>query len=385
MNNKKRGIHYVQEKNYTNQEQFDFQINRFMEPYKSDENVQQIISSVASSIVNLETWYAEWFKVAKKAEGNGQFGLACAFYQLADFYLLEKDSRKKQTYELFKKTYYNIISMTNIDLVEVPYENGYLPTAVFKNDHAKETLIVHGGFDSYLEELMRLMISYDFVENLKSYQIILFEGPGQRQALRTGLPLDSEWEKPVGTILDYFNLENADLMGMSLGGFLSARAAAFEPRIKRVVLYDVMLNMSESLTMKVPYMRQYLGKNLDMRERKLIEEKMLLIQKKDKSIDFLVQKAKDILKVKSSSDLLEKLGKFNMDGNWDKIKQDVLLIGGTNDMYVPKDTLAKEMLLMENARSLTGKLFTKNSGGERHCQVGDKELIMPFIIHFLQN
>jgi len=372
-------------KNYTNQEQFDFQINRFMEPYKSDENVQQIISSVASSIVNLETWYAEWFKVAKKAEGNGQFGLASAFYQLADFYLLEKDSRKKQTYELFKKTYYNSISMTNIDLVEVPYENGYLPTAVFKNDHAKETLIVHGGFDSYLEELMRLMISYDFVENLKSYQIILFEGPGQGQALRTGLPLDSEWEKPVGTILDYFNLENADLMGMSLGGFLSARAAAFEPRIKRVVLYDVMLNMSESLTMKVPYMRQYLGKNLDMRERKLIEEKMLLIQKKDKSIDFLVQKAKDILKVKSSSDLLEKLGKFNMDGNWDKIKQDVLLIGGTNDMYVPKDTLAKEMLLMENARSLTGKLFTESSGGERHCQVGDKELIMPFIIQFLQN
>jgi pimeloyl-ACP methyl ester carboxylesterase len=372
-------------KNYTNQEQFDFQINRFMEPYKYDENVQQVISNVTSNISNLESWYFEWFKVAKKAENDGKFGLASAFYQLADFYLLENDSRKQQTYDLFKRNYYNSISMANIDLIDVPYENGYLPTAVFKNEHATQTLIVHGGFDSYLEELIRLMISYDFVDHLTSYQIILFEGPGQGKALRTGLPLTSKWEKPVATILDYFNLANADLMGMSLGGFLSARAAAFEPRIKRVVLYDVMLNMSESLTMKVPYMRQYLGKKLDKHERQLLEEKLTLIQNNDHNINFLVKKAKDILKVESASELLEKLGEFNMDGNWDKIEQDILLIGGTNDMYVPKDTLSKEMLLMENARSLTGKLFTKKSGGERHCQVGNKELVMPYIIHFLQS
>ncbi|GMA69838.1 alpha/beta hydrolase [Leuconostoc litchii] len=372
-------------KNYTNQEQFDFQINRFMEPYKYDENVQQVIARVSSSIVNLESWYFEWFKAARKAENNEQFGLASAFYQLADFYLLENDSRKKQTYDLFKKNYYNSISMANIDLVNVPYKNGYLPAAVFKNEHATQTLIVHGGFDSYLEELIRLMISYDFVNQLTSYQIILFEGPGQGKALRTGLPLISEWEKPVGTILDYFNLENADLMGMSLGGFLSARAAAFEPRIKRVILYDVMLNMSESLTMKVPYIRQYFGKKLDKHEQQLLEEKLTLIQNNDHNINFLVKKAKDILKVESASDLLQKLGEFNMDGNWDKIEQDVLLIGGTNDMYVPKDTLAKEMLLMKNARSLTSKLFTKKSGGEHHCQVGDKELVMPFIIQFLQS
>ena len=136
-------------KNYTNQEQFDFQINRFMEPYKHDDNVQQIIFDVTSNIVNLESWYSGWSKVARNAENNGKFGLASAFYQLADFYLLESDPRKEQTYDLFKKNYYNSISMDNIDLINIPYDNGYLPTAVLKNEKATKTLIIHGGFDSY--------------------------------------------------------------------------------------------------------------------------------------------------------------------------------------------------------------------------------------------
>jgi len=68
------------------------------------------------------------------------------------------------------------------------------------------------------------------------YEVIGFEGPGQGAALRKyGLAFDIAWEKPVKAVLDYCDLDDVTLFGLSLGGWLCLRAAAFEPRIKRVI------------------------------------------------------------------------------------------------------------------------------------------------------
>jgi|SaaInlV_200m_DNA_3_1039701.scaffolds.fasta_scaffold02100_11 pimeloyl-ACP methyl ester carboxylesterase len=44
--------------------------------------------------------------------------------------------------------------------------------------------------------------------------------------------MDVCWEKPTAAILDYFDLDDVTLFGLSMGGWLCLRAAAFEPRIK---------------------------------------------------------------------------------------------------------------------------------------------------------
>lgn len=63
-------------------------------------------------------------------------------------------------------------------------------------------------------------------KELTNYNFILFEGPGKGLAQRSGLHLTPKWEDPVGYLIDYYNLESVDLLGMSLGGYLSLRAAA---------------------------------------------------------------------------------------------------------------------------------------------------------------
>jgi len=66
-----------------------------------------------------------------------------------------------------------------------------------------------------------------------------FEGPGQGAALEDhGLPMIPEWERPVAAVLDHYRLDDVTIVGESLGGGLVIRAAAFEPRISRVVSMD---------------------------------------------------------------------------------------------------------------------------------------------------
>ena len=45
----------------------------------------------------------------------------------------------------------------------------------------------------------------------------------------------------MAAVLDHFGLADVTLIGLSLGGYLAPRAAAFEERIKRVVAHDVFI------------------------------------------------------------------------------------------------------------------------------------------------
>ena len=59
----------------------------------------------------------------------------------------------------------------------------------------KGTIVIHGGFDSFIEEFCSCATHFA----AQGYDIILFEGPLQGAALKTyDLPLTREWEKPVG-------------------------------------------------------------------------------------------------------------------------------------------------------------------------------------------
>ncbi|MFD0538856.1 hypothetical protein ACFQY7_39145 [Actinomadura luteofluorescens] len=77
----------------------------------------------------------------------------------------------------------------------------------------------------------------------RGHRVLMFTGPGQGSALREhGMPFTAEWERPTRAVLDWLGgLVEPRLLvgvGISFGGHLLARAAAFEPRYDGVVLYD---------------------------------------------------------------------------------------------------------------------------------------------------
>ncbi|MFL6326832.1 MAG: alpha/beta hydrolase family protein [Nitrososphaeraceae archaeon] len=146
-----------------------------------------------------------------------------------------------------------------VEPVEIPYEQTTLPGYFYKiddhyddddskdNKHPKPrrpTLIAHGGFDSTLEELYTSAAAPALE---RGYNCLTFEGPGQGGVIRKQkIPFRYDWEKVVTPVVDYalttrtkeIDPNRIALMGMSMGGYLAARAAAFEHRLSACILND---------------------------------------------------------------------------------------------------------------------------------------------------
>ncbi|QEA58246.1 alpha/beta hydrolase [Leuconostoc koreense] len=370
-------------KNYHKNEQFNFQINRFIEPFYHDETVQKEVYLASKQINNVKSWISVWTDLGEKAALEKKYALSSAYYQLADFFMGEDDPMKEQIYQLFKSNFYKSIDTSNIEFDKIHYSNGEMPVAIIRQRSATKTLIFHGGFDSYLEELIRLVLTH-CITVLPDYNFLLFEGPGQGMALKSGLSMTYQWELPVSAILDHYNIKTAYLIGMSLGGYLSMRAAAFEPRIEKVIAFDVYYSMMDSLTMKLPSKAVSAVNKIDNSIiATLVNRKIMTAVKNDVDLEFKIRKGNEVMHTDKPSNLIKSISKFTMAGIEDKITQDVLLLAGDHDMYVPTETINSVRDSLVNANSVEIYLFDQASGGERHCQVGNKQIAFDKISAFL--
>lgn len=122
--------------------------------------------------------------------------------------------------------------------IQIPYGNTTLPGYFFRSPLAKvpaPVLIVHQGRDGWA-------IHCKYIADAairRGYNCLLIDGPGQGEALRLqGLPFRPDWEKVITPVVDYLisrkdvDPDRIGLMGISMGGSLAPRAAAFEKRIK---------------------------------------------------------------------------------------------------------------------------------------------------------
>jgi hypothetical protein len=65
------------------------------------------------------------------------------------------------------------------------------------------------------------------------------------------------------------------------------------------------------------------------------------------------------------------------------ITQDVLLLAGSEDYYVPMEQRHHQIGMLKNARSITARLFTRSESAENHCQVGNYGLALRTIVNWL--
>ena len=111
-----------------------------------------------------------------------------------------------------------------------------------KSDEKLPTLIVGNGFDAAQEDSYHY---YCAAALARGWNCITYEGPGQNTVRRTqNLGFIPNWELVTTPVVDYVLSEKKEvvdedrlvLVGHSFGGYLAARAAAFEPRLSAVVL-----------------------------------------------------------------------------------------------------------------------------------------------------
>ncbi len=157
-------------------------------------------------------------------------------YRAAEFFLRSSDKRKALVRQRDRELVRQMYRIGPEHIAAVPYAGKTLPAYRFGTPN-KGTVVLFGGFDSYLEEWLPMLLTFQRA----GYQAIGFEGPGQGGALEdSGLPMTLDWHRPVGAVLDHFGLDHVTLLGISLGGCLVMRAAAREPRVARVIANDIL-------------------------------------------------------------------------------------------------------------------------------------------------
>jgi hypothetical protein len=66
-----------------------------------------------------------------------------------------------------------------------------------------------------------------------------------------------------------------------------------------------------------------------------------------------------------------------------RITQDVLLMAGAEDHYVPLGHLGAQIQTLTNARSVTVRVFTRAESAQNHCQIGNLGLALRVILAWL--
>ena len=359
----------------------NFQINRVLthgDKACREEELWEIAPLIAR--FDFEAWYREWHRLARRAESEGRFMHAAYYHRMSEFFLPDSASEKQTSYQDFRQCFYRAVDKDRFESFDVPYKGRYLPVIRIKAREERGIVVVHGGYDSFMEEF--------YLEQRKlpeaGFTLILFEGPGQGRTLREGLKLTHEWERPVAAVLDYFQLDHIALIGVSLGGYLALRAAAFEPRIAQVVAYDVVYDALECFIRNVP--EQIKGPFLEMiRNNRKDEINSIIdsIRQKDDLMDWAVSHGMTITGMKTPFDYLQFFSKFTTKESSALIRQDVLLLAGENDHFVPLEMYHKQREALVNARSVRGRVFTAAEGGDQHCQVGNIDLAFNEILHWL--
>ena len=69
----------------------------------------------------------------------------------------------------------------------------------------------------------------------------------------------------------------------------------------------------------------------------------------------------------------------------DLVKQDVLILTGEEDHFIPLKMHHKQVNALTNANSITEKIFTREEQGQNHCQIGNFGLAVDVMAKWIKN
>lgn len=371
--------------NLNDQPNFNYQLNRTI--MWSDGDIEDI-KKVASKIVDSASWKRELIGIGNKACSEGRTKEAIAYYRMSEFFMYDGDPDKKKYYQLAVKMFYDYykdyFDKNIVIRYDVKFENVFLPVMYAKaKGKRKDTILLHGGNDSYFEEFFFPMLYLS--EN--GFDVYCFEGPGQGGVIRLqGKHFTYEWEKPVKAILDYFNLTDVTIIGASLGGMLAPRAAAFDKRIKRVIAWSIFPNFLDvAISTQPPKLQKVVRLLIKLKLGFIINA---VFNRKIKSGDELIKwglfHGMYAYEAKTPYEYLLKMNKYQMINIAPRINQDMLIIGASNDHFINYHMVGREIDSLINVKSLTVRIFTDKENAGAHCNVGNSKLVFDTMINWIE-
>ncbi len=361
-------------------ESLNYQMNRFS---TGEADMIGEMRAVVPRIHDYTDYTREFLALSQQALAHGETLKGAYYLRFAEFYMFSNDSRKQPARRQFLQLMRERFGVKASEQYDIPYQASTLSAYRFTPLHPKGTILLFGGFDSYIEELFATQC---FLRDA-GFDAISFDGPGQGASLEEAhLPLTHEWEKPVKAVLDYFPLDDVTLMGYSLGGCLALRAAAYESRVHRVITDDILTDFFEVTMRQVSTaLRAELSLLLKACAAGVVNTLLERAMQQSLVVEWGLQQGMHVIGTKTPYEFLKQIQLYRTDDVSPLIEQDVLLMAGAEDHYVPLHQFYDQIRSLSHVRSLTARLFTRQEQAQNHVQVGNIGLSLRVITDWIES
>ncbi|OWK42023.1 alpha/beta hydrolase family protein [Fimbriiglobus ruber] len=217
---------------------------------------------------DFESWATEWSRTAARVEAIAEtcvkagrrvsageaYLRATNYFRAAEFFLhgTPSDPRVQELSGRSGWCFREGLRLCEIphQFVDIPYEGTTLPGIFYPaSGDRRPTLIAQTGFDGTIDGLMHWALA----ATRRGWHCLTFEGPGQGRVIRTqNLPFRPDWEHVISPVVDALvarpdvDASRVVLLGVSFGGYLAPRAAAFEKRLAACIANGGVLDFSGS-------------------------------------------------------------------------------------------------------------------------------------------
>ncbi|MFI5905925.1 alpha/beta hydrolase family protein [Dactylosporangium sp. NPDC051541] len=348
-------------------------------------------------------WHDQWLATADriatgadKAAAAGHrisardgFLRASNYYRSAEFFLHGRpdDPRIAHAYER-SVTCFRIaagLAVPKVEPVEIPYEGTTLPGYFYRGSSSGATVVMCNGFDGTVEE-MHFYGAAAAVE--REYNVLSFAGPGQPGPRhRDNLRFRPDWEHVVGPVIDYaltrteVDPNSIALLGVSMGGELMPRAAAFESRVNALVALDGVYDLGDFVTAAIPGDRSEIDARLRTLDDPELDATIEALMAGDPTVRWMIEQGMWAFLAPTPRAFCAAFLDYHLrDGVAEQIACPTLVCSAEDDLFFRGQP---ERLFEHLTCKKTLLTFTNAEGAGAHCQSGAQRLAFARIYDWL--
>jgi alpha-beta hydrolase superfamily lysophospholipase len=382
---------------------FDFNLLRWhgLAPYRGTDVAEML--DVAGRITpgDFESWYREFLALAQHVEQEGWRGLdsspvtlrdrafrAASYYRAADFFLhgTPSDPRIMQTWSSATEQFDRAISLMTPpgQRLAIPAD-GFTVAAIFfrvgRDTTPRPTVLMFNGFDGSQEEMLHVC---GIAALERGFNVLTFEGPGQPTVIREQrIGFRHDWEQVVTPVVDHceavpeIDASRLALIGVSFGGYLAPRAAAFEPRLGAVVTIDGLFDAHESV---INLLTPELKALLDAEDAEGFNAAMDVAMDHDAGLRWYIEHGLWCFRVPTPYDFYVAARPYTLDGVSERITCPVLVCAAAEDHLNPGQA---EKLAASLGNRGTLRSFTAEESAGSHSHPGASMLMNGIVFDWL--
>jgi alpha-beta hydrolase superfamily lysophospholipase len=212
-----------------------------------------------------------------------------------------------------------------------------------------------------------------------------FEGPGQGRVIRKqGLPFRPDWEQVIGAVIDDLvrrtdvKPERIALMGVSFGGYLAPRAAAFEKRVAACIANGGVLDFSGPRV--PPHLTREQYGSFIRNQPELANAAMKKAAEKSVEARWSQENGQYVFQAASPAEFAAKLLDYDLTPHAANIRCPMLVVDVESENSFPGE--AKKLYDALTCQK-TWLFFTDEEGAGDHCQTGSPALAQQRILDWL--